>query len=119
MNAFYELIGEGEEKLTVVQIGIRAAIIFFIALLLIRFAGRRSFGLHSPFDNVITILLGAILSRSVVHSDVPFFGPIAAATVIAGFHRSLAWITTRNDAIGKIVKGEAKLLFRDGKKFTE
>ncbi len=116
MNKFYELIGEGTENPTPMQMAIRAAIIFTIALILIRFSGRRAFGQRSPFDTVIAILLGAILSHSIVKSDVPFWGPITAASVICVLHFLFAFITTYSRVFGEIIKGKAKVLYQDGVK---
>jgi uncharacterized membrane protein YcaP (DUF421 family) len=116
MKRFYELIGEGADVLTPAQMAIRAALIFLITLIFIRFSGRRSFGQRSPFDNVITILIGAILSRSVVKSDISFFAPIAAAFVIALFHYVFALLSWHSDFFGRIVKGDEKILFKDGKR---
>lgn len=116
MDRFYEVIGEGEDVLTPLQMSIRAAIVFIIALIFIRITGRRAFGQRSAFDMVMGILLGAILSRSVIKSDIPFFGPIAAAGVICFLHFALALITTYSGTFGEIVKGRAKVLYKDGQK---
>ncbi|HLG02775.1 MAG TPA: hypothetical protein VI731_04210, partial [Bacteroidia bacterium] len=86
METFYKWIGEGQEHLLPQQMGLRAIIVFLIAIVLIRISGRRSFGMRSAFDNVIAILLGAILSRSVV-DGVPFFSPIIAGAAIVILHR--------------------------------
>jgi uncharacterized membrane protein YcaP (DUF421 family) len=106
------LIGHGEE-LTVLQMSIRALLIFIVALLLIRISGKRSFGMRMPLDNVITILLGAILSRAVVGAS-PFLPTIAASATIVLFHRLLAWLGLYSDFFGKIVKGESELLYKGG-----
>lgn len=117
MSWFNDLIGEGAEKLTPAQMGIRALLVSLIALVLIRFAGRRSFGQRSPFDNVMTILLGAVLSRSVVSADCAFFAPIAAAAVLSFLHRAFAWLSNKSDSFGRLVKGDEKILYKDGKYF--
>jgi uncharacterized membrane protein YcaP (DUF421 family) len=114
MKQFYELIGEQQEKLEPHQMAIRAVLIFLIAVIMIRFSGRRSFGMRSAFDNVISILLGAVLSRSVYSSD-PFFAPITASLVIAGLHRLFALISYYNDPFGCLIKGKARLIFEHGK----
>ena len=113
MNEFYQLIGEGKE-LNIFQMAIRAAMIFIIALALIRFSGRRTFGMLSPFDTVISILLGAILSRAVIGAS-PFVATIIASVVIVILHRLFAWISLYNDIFGSLIKGNAKIIYEDGK----
>jgi uncharacterized membrane protein YcaP (DUF421 family) len=114
MNEFYELIGEGNENPTPMQMAIRAAIVFIFALIIIRLTGRRAFGQRSPFDTVIAILLGSILGRSIVKSDISFFGPILAAGVICVLHFLFSLITTYSRVFGEIIKGSAKILYKDG-----
>jgi len=114
MNTFYELIGEGTENLTAGQMMLRSLIIFLIGLLFIRLAGRRSFGMRSAFDNVIGILLGAILSRAVVGAS-PFWPTVCAALVIAALHRLFAWISIYSDGFGGLIKGNPKVIYKDGR----
>ena len=113
MDWFYQLIGEGKDPNTY-QMAIRAFLIFIIALVFIRLSGRRTFGMFSPFDNVISILLGAVLSRAVIGAS-PFFSTIIAALVIVFLHRLFAWIALYNDAFGSLIKGNAQEIFKDGK----
>lgn len=54
MNAVVALFGEGK-SLDVLQMGMRALVVFFIAHVLIRLSGRRSFGQRAPFDYVVVI----------------------------------------------------------------
>jgi uncharacterized membrane protein YcaP (DUF421 family) len=115
LNEFFELIGEGADHLDYEQISIRSVIIFLVALVFIRLSGRRSFGQRSPFDNVLAILMGAILSQSVVNPDIPFFGPIIAAKIIGILHWVFSWISTHSDTFGRLIKGDEKILFENGK----
>lgn len=112
-----ELVGSGRD-LTPLQMSIRAVAIFIIALVLLRFSGRRSYGMKTPFDNVIFILLGAILSRAVTGVS-PFFSTIAATTSIVLLYRLFAWIGLHSGAFGKIVKGDSKILYKDGELMRE
>lgn len=113
MEVITKLFGEGENQ-TALQMSLRAVVIFVITLLLLRIAGRRSFGMKSPFDNIIVILLGAILSRAVVGAS-EFLPTIASATVIAVLHRLGAWVGTLNLRFGAVIKGRKIILFQDGK----
>jgi uncharacterized membrane protein YcaP (DUF421 family) len=111
--SFDELIGKGPE-LTILQMSIRAALVFIIVLVLLRFAGRRAFGMNASFDNVISILLGAVISRAVIGAS-PFWATIIASLVIVVLYRIIAWLCLKSDTIGKIVKSDADLLYHDGK----
>jgi len=46
-----EMFGQGKD-LNTLQMSCRGIVVFFIALLLIRISGRRSFGMHTPLDNI-------------------------------------------------------------------
>jgi uncharacterized membrane protein YcaP (DUF421 family) len=117
METLHYLFGEGE-NLTVLQMSARAVVTFIICILFIRIAGMRSFGMRMPFDTVITILLGAILSRPIVGAS-PFLPSVVAAGIIALMHRLFAWIAIYSRTFGKIIKGEEVILYENGKFFEE
>jgi len=105
-------------QLTVLQMGIRAFFIFIIALILIRLAGIRAFGMKSAFDNIIILLLGAILSRAVYSTD-PVAGILVACLVIVLMHRLFAILCVHSDVFGKLVKGDRTLLLHRGRAIRE
>jgi len=112
MELIHTLFGEGKE-LNELQMACRALVIFFVTLALIRIAGMRSFGMKSAFDNIIVIMLGAIMSRPVVGASA-FFPTIVAGLVIAVVHRLLAWISMYNKAINHTIRGSFYNLYRNG-----
>jgi uncharacterized membrane protein YcaP (DUF421 family) len=112
MNIITDILGEGE-VLSELEMCYRAIVIFIISLCLIRFSGRRAFGIRMPFDNVLTILLGAVLSRAITGAS-PFIATIVAASTIVILHRICGWLCLRNKKFGYLLKGEAKILFKDG-----
>src|SRR5262249_33321576 len=85
-----------------------------IALVLIRISGRRSFGLNTPFDNIITILLGAVLSRALVGAS-PFGATVCACLVIVLMHRLLGYLVSKNEGLSKLVEGNKLLLYEKGR----
>lgn len=101
------------ENISPMEIAARAAVMFLIALLLMRIGGMRPFGKGEPFDNIITFLIGGILSRGVVGAT-PFFSTVAAMIVILLIHKVLAKVSIYNKWIGAKVKGERVLLYKDG-----
>jgi uncharacterized membrane protein YcaP (DUF421 family) len=107
-----EIFGSGEDLLPL-QMAARAFIMFFFALLLIRLAGMRIFGIKTAFDNILVIMLGAILSRGVTGSS-PFFSTVAAAASMILVHKILAWLAMKHIWVGKIVKGYRRSLYHNG-----
>nr|WP_230943230.1 YetF domain-containing protein [Burkholderia stagnalis] len=96
------------------QMTLRAIVVFFIALVLIRIAGRRAFGQRSPFDYVVGILLGATLSRAVVGAS-PFVATVVASLAIVLIHRALAWMCVRWARLERLVVGAEREVYRDGR----
>jgi uncharacterized membrane protein YcaP (DUF421 family) len=107
-----DILGKGSD-LNIWQMSIRGIIMFIVALVLIRISGRRSFGLHMSLDNIITITLGAVMSRAIVGAS-PILPVIISCTVIVLAHRILGWITVKNQAISNIVEGKKMTLFTNG-----
>lgn len=107
------LIGLGKD-LTILQMTLRAVLAFIIAYTLIRISGRRSFGLHGPMDNIIVILLGAILSRGVVGAS-PFLHVIVASIAIVFLHRGVGRLMSIYPKFGDFAEGQKITLFEHGK----
>lgn len=107
------IFGSGKD-LNTLQMTCRGIAAFFVALVMIRLAGQRTFGKQSALDNVVMFMLGAVLSRAVVGASaiLPVIGACAAMSLT---HRILAWLSTYHDWIGRIVKGNEFCLYRNGR----
>src|ERR1700759_5225919 len=103
-DAIQWIFGEGSH-LEIHQMAARAVVVFFFTLLMIRAAGRRSFGQSSPFDACATVLLGAVLSRAVVGAS-PFWPTMAAGAALALLHRFLARACIRWRWVEDVVSGK-------------
>ncbi|MEO7049590.1 MAG: YetF domain-containing protein [Ferruginibacter sp.] len=107
-----QLFGTGN-NLTIFQISTRAFVMFFVALILIRFGGLRLFGNKSAFDNVIVIMLGAVLSRGIVGAS-SMVNVIAAGSVMISINRIIGAVCMRSRKITTMVEGKSILLIDDG-----
>ena len=112
MDVIITLFGEGKD-LTALQTAMRAIVVFFATLVLIRISGRRSFGQRSPFDYVVAILLGAMLSRVIIGAS-PVVPTLAASLAIVLIHRALAWCCVRSPRLESLVVGVEREVYRDG-----
>jgi len=113
MDVIYILFGQGQD-LDALQMGMRAAALFGLTLVLIRISGRRSFGQRAPFDYVVAILLGATLARALVGAS-PFVPTVVGALVLVLLHRSLAWLCVRFQALERLVAGQERAIYREGR----
>jgi len=113
METFIKLFGEGKD-LDTLQICARGFVVFIADFVMIRIAGRRSFGLRRPLDNIMTILLGAILSRAVVGAS-PFVPVMLVCLLIGILHRLFGWLTASYPALARFIEGEKITLYSDGK----
>lgn len=112
MHTIYDLFGQGQ-NLTSLQMSLRAIVIFFIALILLRYTGMRVFGIKSAFDTCVMIMLGAVLSRAVVGAS-PFIATVAASAALVVVHRLIARISVSNQFLSHLVKGKPLSLYKDG-----
>jgi uncharacterized membrane protein YcaP (DUF421 family) len=111
MKLLYQLFGEGKD-LSVIQMCDRAIVIYFIALLMLRISGRRTFGKKTAFDNTIVFILGAVLSRAVVGAS-DFVPTVASCLVLVLLHRGLAWLSIRSQSIRYILEGKSIRLYHN------
>ena len=108
---FTDLIGlhETAQTISTGQISARTMVVFFVAIVLLRLSGRRTFASNSALDMVVKFMLGATLSRAIA-ADAPFFTILAAALTLVLVHRALAYLTYCYPALGRLVKGGASIL---------
>ena len=113
MNGWIDILfGDGSD-LGPLQMVDRALAVFVIALVMIRLAGRRSFGQHSTFDACTTVLLGAVLSRAVIGAS-PFWATVLACAALVVVHRIIGMASTRSAWFETLVSGDKRELVRDG-----
>jgi uncharacterized membrane protein YcaP (DUF421 family) len=117
MNTIDLLFGHGKD-LDALQMCCRAVALFFITLVLIRISGMRSFGAKTAFDSIIVIMLGAILSRAVTGAS-PAIPTILAGLVMCLIHRLLGLLAVHSKAVGKLIKGTALTLYKNGEPHRE
>jgi uncharacterized membrane protein YcaP (DUF421 family) len=115
-NLFLAFLGpDGKAtELTLLNISIRALIIFVIGLALVRIGDRRSLSEKTAFDAIFIVLVGSMLSRA-INGTAPFFTTIAAGLVLMLIHRGCAFGACKSHWFGKLLKGRPVTLVRNGK----
>ena len=115
IDALYSAFGVGVEAqhLTITQVVLRAVLIFFAALCIVRVANKRFFAKKTAFDIILGLVLASMLARAINGSEQ--LGP----TIVAGFalallHRFLGWLACKWPALAGVIKGHSETLITDG-----
>src|SRR3954463_12913446 len=116
MGLLYSAFGVGEQAhhLTVVQVLLRAVLIFFVTLCIVRMADKRFFAKKTAFDVVLGLILASMLARAINGSEQ--LGPtIAAGFALALLHRFLGFLSCAYPKLGGLIKGHSKTLICEGR----
>ncbi len=108
-------LGLDAKSLSVAQMCLRAIVVYILALLLVRVAGNLRFaGKYAAIDIVLSITLGATLSRAIIGAA-EFFPTLAAGVALVSCHGLIAKLSFYFPKIEGWVKGKPRLLIQSGK----
>jgi uncharacterized membrane protein YcaP (DUF421 family) len=115
-RALFSAFGVGVEAphLTVSQVCLRALLIFFATLTIIRIADKRFFAKKTAFDVILGFILASMMARGINGSE-PIGPTIAAGFTLALLHRFLAWIACKSSRIAGWIKGHSQKLIENGR----
>lgn len=107
-------LGLNAPQLNIWQMGLRAAIIYLAAFIMVRIVGDRRFiGKYAAFDVILSIIFGSTLSRAINGSS-PFFATIFAGFVLVGMHWLFSAIAFYFTVLETKIKGRSRVLILDG-----
>lgn len=101
------------------EIVLRASVVYFVLLALIRFSGKRTVGQFTPFDLMVLVLLGDAVQGSMLAGDRSLSGGLLLATTLLAWNRVVGHVTARSKAAELVVEGKAVILARDGEVFDD
>jgi len=114
-NFFLMLLGpDGKAtELTMLQISLRGFIVFIAGLAIVRIGDRRSLAEKTAFDAIFIVLVGSMLSRA-INGTAPLWTTIGAGVALMIIHRAFAFGAFKSHRFGKLIKGNALILVRNG-----
>jgi uncharacterized membrane protein YcaP (DUF421 family) len=104
---------EPERPLVLGQILVRAAGVYLGGLLLVRLGKSRLLSKATPLDVMLVILLGSLLSRGITGAA-SLSGTMVASVTLVSLHYLMTWLTWDQHWLGKILKGQAHQIVKDG-----
>ncbi len=114
-HLWQSLLGIGIEpkQLDSLQVSVRAVTVFIAAIIMVRVGDKRFLSRKTAFDAVLGFILASTLARA-VNGSAPMLPTIVSGFVIVLLHRGLAKAAARSHWLGKLVKGDADLVIKDG-----
>ncbi|VEP11357.1 putative membrane protein [Hyella patelloides LEGE 07179] len=107
-------LGLDAQQLNFWQMGLRAAIIYVAALIMVRIVGDRRFiGKYAAFDVILSIIFGSTLSRA-INGGSAFFATIFAGFVLVAMHWLFSAFAFHFTQFENKIKGRSLILIRDG-----
>ena len=100
-------------QFTIAQVLLRAVLIFFATLVIVRVADKRFFAKKTAFDLILGFILASMMARAINGAE-PMLPTIAAGLLLAYLHRLLAWLSCRWPALSPWIKGLSQNLIEDG-----
>ncbi|MDB6162656.1 MAG: hypothetical protein JWL98_88 [Xanthomonadaceae bacterium] len=101
------------------ELAIRATIIYFLVMLLLRASGKRAVGQFTPFDMVLLILVGNAVQNGMNGGDNSLPGALLLCIVLIMLNYGVAFVSSRNRRVQQLVEGVPVLLARNGKVFED
>jgi uncharacterized membrane protein YcaP (DUF421 family) len=116
VNALFSAFGVGVEAqhLTILQVVLRAVLVFFAALCIVRIADKRFFAKKTAFDLILGFVLASMLARAINGSE-QLAPTIAAGFVLALLHRFLGALACRWPRLCGWIKGHSQTLIKEGR----
>lgn len=99
------------------EFALRALVVYFVLLLLLRIGGKRQAGQLAPFDLVLLLVISNAVQNSMNAGDNSLVGGLISATVLVLVHFLVSLLTARSRPVEKLLDGEPELLIRDGQVF--
>ena len=96
------------------EVVIRAAIIFIVMLLLMRWLGRRMKGQLSISELAVVLTLGAIIAGPMQIPTAGLLPSVVVLLAVLGMHRLSNWLAFKYRAVEVLQQGDLVVLVRDG-----
>lgn len=104
--------------LSVIQMGVRAVVVYVITVFMVRLAKKRFMGRATAFDVILGIMIGSIVSRAVT-GNAPFLPALTATAALIGMHWLFSGLALHWHGFGSLIKGKPRLLIDKGKVDTK
>ena len=103
----------------VVEKMLRAVIVYFALVALVRIAGKRELAQLNPFDLVVLLTLSNTVQNAIIGDDSSITGGVVGASTLLGVNYLVVRFLYGHERIDRLVEGDPDVLIEDGKVLHE
>jgi uncharacterized membrane protein YcaP (DUF421 family) len=104
---------------TLLEIGLRTAVVYLVVIVGIRLSGKREVGQMTPFDLALLLLLSNAVQNAMTGPDTSLVGGVVAAFTLLLLNYLVAELSGGNRRFRKFIQGSPTLLIHDGQIIPE
>jgi uncharacterized membrane protein YcaP (DUF421 family) len=94
---------------------VRAIIVYFAVLILLRISGKKQVGQMGALELVTVLLISNAVQNSMNGGDNSLLGGLILATVLIFLSLALSWLSYKSKIFERVFEGTPRLLIHDGK----
>ena len=98
---------------------LRACVVYFVLLAMIRASGKRTKGQFTPFDMLLVVLLGNAVQNALLGEDTSVAGGLLLAVTLISLNWIVGFVSARSEKVEALIEGSPVLLARDGNVYRE
>jgi uncharacterized membrane protein YcaP (DUF421 family) len=98
-----------------VDLVLRAAVVFFVLLVVMRAVGRRELNTMEPFDVILLVVIGDLVQQGVTQSDYSLTGAVTVIATITLLTVTTSYLSFRFRRLRPVLEGEPLVLLEDGR----
>lgn len=107
-------IGTGESEFSLMHMCTRALIVYIFGFLVIRL-DKQLMGIRSPFNLILTVMMGSILANAITFHEVRFFSALGMCSILVLVNKISMHFAYHFNSLEKLLKGSPVLLVENGK----
>ncbi|MGE5578093.1 MAG: YetF domain-containing protein [Syntrophothermus sp.] len=94
---------------------LRIILIYFVALVLVRFLGKRELGKLTPFDFVVIIALGEVIAAPFIDDKIKLSNVILALALLVALQLFVSWVSLKSEKIRTFFGLKPTIIIQNGK----
>ncbi len=98
---------------------LRACLVYFLLLVMIRMTGKRTMGQFTPFDMLLVVLLGNAVQNALLGQDTSVGGGLLLAATLIALNWIVGLASARSPKVERWVEGSPVLLAREGQVYRD